>query len=198
MSQTNSTKEKILDVALKSFSKNSYHGTSIRDIAKEINKRESSIYNHFKSKESILVELITTFSKRNFGPLILTDKLINNISKPEKFFVLLSENLLSFWNSEKERMFIKILLKNSKVDGMENQYSLNHYLADFKDLSEFIFKEMIKHKFIKKIDVATLSQELIGPLFLFQIETILGESSNNIHKFNLKNHVDFFWSAIRK
>lgn len=198
MTTQKNTKNQILDVALQMFSENSYHGTSIRDIAKKIEKRESTIYNHFKSKDAILQELITKFSKRNFGSIILTDKLINNISKPEKFFLMLSENLISFWNSDEERMFIKILLKNSKVDGVNNDYSLATYLSDFKALSEFIFREMVKHKFINKIDVSTLSHELISPLFLFQIEEVLGENLGSVKKFDLKNHIDFFWKAIKR
>ena len=193
-----STKNQILDVALQMFSENSYHGTSIRDIAKRIDKRESSIYNHFKSKDNILQELIVKFSERNFGPIILTDKLINNISKPEKFFLLLSENLLSFWNSNEERMFIKILLKNSKVEGVKTEYSLEKYLSDFKALCEFIFREMMKHKFIAKNDVTILSHEFISPLFLHQIESVLSDESIYSQKFKLKNHIDFFWNAVKK
>lgn len=96
MNQSKNTKEHILDVSLKLFSEKTYYGASIRDIAKAIDKRESSIYNHFKSKEEIFEQLILKFSSRNFGPLILTDQLINIISKPEKFFILLSENLIHF------------------------------------------------------------------------------------------------------
>ena len=47
-------KEKIFHVSIDLFSKYGYDGVSIRKIASEVGIKESSIYNHYKSKESIL------------------------------------------------------------------------------------------------------------------------------------------------
>lgn len=198
METTISTKEQILKVALKLFAENSYHGASIRDIAKEIDKRESSIYNHFKSKEDILEQIILKFANRNFGTIILTDELINKISKPEKFFLLLGENLLKFWNSEEERMFIKVLISGTNSDKYSKQYNLENYVADFRNLTEFIFIEMMNHKFINKFDETILSRQFISPLFLFVIELFLGTKKDSAKKELLKNHVQFFWKAIKR
>ncbi len=198
MSTQTNTKKEILEVSLKLFSENGYHGASIRDIAKAVGKRESAIYNHFKGKEEIFKQIITDFSSRNFGTIVITDKLINNISKPEKFFFMLAENLINFWNSDNERMFIKILLSKISFVNEENSYTLESYLADFRRLCEFIFKEMIKHKFIKKYNVDTLSKEFLSPLFLIEVEQILGFVPNKNFKTILKNHVEFFWEAIRR
>jgi len=198
MDKAKGTKIQILDTSLKLFAQNSYHGASIRDIAGEIGKRESSIYNHFKSKEEILEQIISRFSSRNFGPIILTDKLINSISKPEKFFLMLAENLLQFWDTEEERMFIKILLSGNNLKDITRKYNLENYLDDFRSLSEIIFKEMIKHNYINKNEVITLSQEFINPLFLFEIEMLLGIKGDKEQKVFLKNHVQFFWEAIKR
>jgi AcrR family transcriptional regulator len=192
------TKDQILNVSLKLFAEKSYHGASIRDIAKEIGKRESSIYNHFKSKEEILEQIILKFSNRNFGTIILTDQLINKISKPEKFFALLGENLLKFWNTDEERMFIKILLTGTNAEKYIQQYNLENYVADFRNLCEFIFKEMMNHKFINKFELSTLSRQFISPLFLFIIELFLGTKKESDQKELLKSHVEFFWKAIKR
>jgi AcrR family transcriptional regulator len=194
---TTNTKDQILEVSLKLFSEKSYYGASIRDIAKEIGKRESSIYNHFKSKEEIFEQLIEKFSNRNFGSIILTDHLINIISKPEKFFLMLAENLVHFWNSNEERMFIKILLAKSNLEDFKKYYTIENYLNDFKALSEFILKEMINHKFIKKIDLIILSNEFLSPLFLLAMELILGIKSETQQKDLIKSHVTFFWEAVK-
>lgn len=196
MSGQTNTKKEILQTSLKLFSENGYYGASIRDIAKTIGKRESAIYNHFKSKEEIFTQIINDFSSRNFGSIVITDKLINNISKPEKFFQMLSENLINFWNSENERMFIKILLSRINFNNKENNYTIENYLSDFIKLCEFIFKEMIKHKFIKKYNINILSREFISPLFLVEIEQILGFKHDKNYKSTIKNHVEFFWQAI--
>lgn len=47
------TKEKILDIALTLFSTQGYDSVSIRDIAKQVGIKESSIYNHFTNKQAI-------------------------------------------------------------------------------------------------------------------------------------------------
>lgn len=51
-------KDKIFDVSINLFSKYGYDGVSIRQIAKEVGIKESSIYNHYKGKESILDEIL--------------------------------------------------------------------------------------------------------------------------------------------
>ncbi len=191
------TKEKIMNVSLKLFSEKSYNGASIRQIANTIGIRESAIYNHFKSKDEILSEIISAFGKRNFGSLILTDKLIDNISKPEKFFQLLSENLLNFWNSEKERMFIKLLMSINVEEEPINKYSFFNYLKDFENLCAFIFKEMMKHNFIRKNNESLLAKEFLSPLFLSIVQTIFYTSKNDGYEINTKKHANFFWNGIR-
>ena len=47
------TKEKILDTALELFSRHGYDGASVRDIARAVGIRESSLYNHFPSKRAL-------------------------------------------------------------------------------------------------------------------------------------------------
>lgn len=51
------TSSEIRRVALEMFSAHGYHGTSVRDIARAVGIRGSSMYHHFPSKEAILWEL---------------------------------------------------------------------------------------------------------------------------------------------
>ncbi len=48
------TKEKIVRVAVKLFSKKGFKGTTIKDIAREVGITEGAIYRHFTSKEDII------------------------------------------------------------------------------------------------------------------------------------------------
>ncbi len=52
------TKEKIFNISIDLFSEYGYDGVSIRQIAKEVGIKESSIYNHYKSKEAILDSIL--------------------------------------------------------------------------------------------------------------------------------------------
>ncbi|MBQ6100174.1 MAG: TetR/AcrR family transcriptional regulator [Methanobrevibacter sp.] len=51
-------KEKIFEKSIELFSQYGYDGVSIRQIAGEVGIKESSIYNHYSSKESILDEIL--------------------------------------------------------------------------------------------------------------------------------------------
>ena len=56
------TKEKILETSLDMFARFGYTAVSIRDICKQVGIKESSVYYHFKNKQSILDELINRFT----------------------------------------------------------------------------------------------------------------------------------------
>ena len=58
--EAESTKERILLVAVRLFSINGYASVSMRDIASSINIKPASIYNHFESKEALFGAIIDT------------------------------------------------------------------------------------------------------------------------------------------
>ena len=58
------TKELILKKALDMFAKSGYDSVSIRDIAKAVNIKESSIYYHFKNKQGIMVVTYRTLDEQ--------------------------------------------------------------------------------------------------------------------------------------
>ena len=60
--KTRGTKERILDAALKMFSKKGYLGAATKDIAIEAGVSEVTLFRYFPSKESLLVEVINTYT----------------------------------------------------------------------------------------------------------------------------------------
>lgn len=71
------TKDLILKNALDMFAKLGYNSVSIRDIARTVNIKESSIYYHFKNKQDILDSLVEKYESHIKG---LTDMLQESIS----------------------------------------------------------------------------------------------------------------------
>ncbi|MET9490160.1 helix-turn-helix domain-containing protein [Nocardia sp. NPDC006630] len=53
-----SMREKIRQVALESFTERGYDGTSLREIAEQLDVTKAALYYHFKSKDAILLSLI--------------------------------------------------------------------------------------------------------------------------------------------
>lgn len=61
------TRERILEVALRLFSERGYAGTSIRDIAEELDLTKAAVHYHFAAKEQIVTALVDPFLARLAG-----------------------------------------------------------------------------------------------------------------------------------
>ena len=59
------TKEKILRTAAKMFAERGFDRVTVREIAKDIGINSGSLYNHFKSKDEILLSLYSFYTKRH-------------------------------------------------------------------------------------------------------------------------------------
>lgn len=58
VSDPNHGRAAILDAAIENFQQLGYHGTSVRDIARDAGFTPASIYHHFASKQAILQEIM--------------------------------------------------------------------------------------------------------------------------------------------
>ncbi len=56
-----SLREKLLQVALRRFAAQGYHGTSMRQIARDAGTSLSNIYNYFPSKEALFAAVLETY-----------------------------------------------------------------------------------------------------------------------------------------
>lgn len=63
------TRQRLLDVSLRLFAERGYAGTSIRDIAEELEVTKAAVHYHFPSKEGIVQALLEPFVGR-FSALI--------------------------------------------------------------------------------------------------------------------------------
>jgi AcrR family transcriptional regulator len=131
------TKDRIIQSALKLFSRKGFRGTTIKDIAHEVGVTEGAIYRHFQSKED-LIEHITekivgeidllleeeVLSRENFKEQI--EALIESLAcyafnNPDSFRYLAVYHLLRNDIEEKERtlpgMKILDLLRKAHSEG---------------------------------------------------------------------------------
>jgi len=67
---SNSTKDRILGASIRLFGKIGYERVSIRQIASAVGIKESSIYNHYASKDDILYSIMDVFRQlqRSYWP----------------------------------------------------------------------------------------------------------------------------------
>lgn len=63
--QEKSTRDRIFEAAVTLFAQKGYHGTSMRDLARAVGIKESSLYNHFPGKGSLL-EAVLAYQLEGF------------------------------------------------------------------------------------------------------------------------------------
>lgn len=80
------TKDKILDVSIDLFSRYGYDGVSIRQIAGEVGIRESSIYNHYSSKQSILKAILDCYIEEMVSDEIPVEQASLNLDEGFDYF----------------------------------------------------------------------------------------------------------------
>ncbi|MBC3757512.1 TetR family transcriptional regulator [Hyunsoonleella sp. SJ7] len=131
-----SSKENILNVALKLFSSKGYFNTSTRQIAERAKISNGLLYNYFKSKEELLTEII----HRSFKILdntIVSDKEqsaeIQIISTIERFFELIDkkQNVI--------RMMAQMGLQTGKFDFINKMIS-KKYIGEVNKLKTALKK----------------------------------------------------------
>ena len=108
------TKEKIFEVSIDLFSQYGYDGVSIRQIAKEVGIKESSIYNHYPSKESILDEILNYYIRemlKEEAPLMQSSQ--NLDLGFDTFYRIGSERFISKLSEEKMMKITRIFLVES-------------------------------------------------------------------------------------
>ncbi len=200
MKKGEKTKNLILSKSLELFSENGYSGTSVRNIASSVGLRESAIYNHFKSKKALLAEIVKTFEEKSTGVNLLTDELIEQINKPEKFMKAFSEKLLKNWSGEEEIQFFKLVLKENGREVNGTKVSVNTYIEEAQKVWGMIFGEMIKYKYIKKGDPKIYANEFIAPLFFIRINYLLDEKNIDLKSAveRSSEHSEFFWQSIKR
>ena len=159
-----SNKEKIFNVSINLFSEYGYDGVSIRQIAREVGIRESSIYNHYKSKESILDEILEYYISQMLSQEIPLKDASANLDVGFDYFYNQGLNafasqlriermskitriiLIESYHNEKIRQFLKRSILEEAVNGWIGLFDLMKAKglirqdADSKQLAESFYK----------------------------------------------------------
>ena len=135
-------KEKIFHVSIDLFSKYGYDGVSIRKIASEVGIKESSIYNHYKSKESIMDSILDYYIERMLANDIPLNQASTNLDvgfdyfynagfkaflsplKDEEMSKITRIILIESFRNEKIRKFMKKSIIEDAIDGWIDLFDL--------------------------------------------------------------------------
>lgn len=104
----------ILEVALKLFAEQGFAGTSIRQIAREIGVKESTIYVHFENKDAIC----KSFFNCMVTPAALIHELLgseNGERDPETTFREVARLTCERWKELRSRQLISLILREGML-----------------------------------------------------------------------------------
>ena len=136
------TKDKIFNASVNLFSEFGYDNVSIRRISSEFGIKESSIYNHFKSKESILDEILDYYifeMTKDEIPLVNVGKNLDisfdyfykvgldlYISKlsEAKMMKITRIFLIESYHNEKIKSYVKKQIIENAIDGWTDIFEL--------------------------------------------------------------------------
>ena len=146
------------------FSEHGYDGVSIRQIAGEVGIKESSIYNHYASKEAILDEILNFYIERMLSQDIPLEDAGANLDvgfdyfyqagleafathlKDEKMSKITRIILIESYHNDKIRAFLKTRIIDDAIEGWVKLFDLMKFKeliradADSRQLAESFYK----------------------------------------------------------
>ena len=192
------TKQKILKVSTTLFSELGYKGTSVRKIAKNVGIRESAIYNHYKNKEEIFLEV----AKGIFSsPFSIDNENIRETALRGKAFLqkfAMQYKLLSF-DKNSENMFRLLMIELFANKELREQFMSDFHNENIKVLSEAFFI-MMQNNLVRSADPMMLSYEFLSTLFYIRLQITLmrfDNTSTNSLSTQFEKHVEFFWDSVK-
>lgn len=197
-----STKERIIETALRLFSERGYGAVSVREIAKATGIRESSLYYHFKNKQDIfdtIVEYCFGKAEAYFRACGLPFAEGDDISMYYGADGLCLEKLLLstfgyFFEDPWNVRFRKLLLVNQ----YENKRAKEIYRSLYRDypvqFQSRLFSVLMERGELKKTEPEALAMEFYGPVFLL-IHTC---DSLEEAKIPLQKHIRQFTGAYQR
>lgn len=198
------TKERIFNVSLVLFSQKGFNAVSVREIAREVGIRESSIYNHYKNKEAILDAILDYFMAgltQDNPTEEETEQLIDQ--GPDVYFKVGAQMFIERVNTpsmEKIWRLVSIeLYHNEKI----RNFFKKELLEEPINAWEAIFTIMIDKKLIKPFNPRTLAYEYFSfAIYLFFEYFVLKydedyDSFMDLALEKMDRHANFLLEVIR-
>ncbi len=207
-----STKESILEEALRQFSQKGFDGTSMSDIAKPLGITKAALYKHFESKQQIFDEIIVESEEKYKDVLdkLSVHFLNDNKGKMNKKDVDvysgisaegLSKNVLKFvrfsMNDEYSRQ-VRRMLTISQFQSRElGEMYTRRYVETMLGYDEKLFEQLIKAEVIKKGNPKVLAAMFYAPVIMYMgIWDREPERAKECEKA-IRNHVKQFFMMTR-
>jgi AcrR family transcriptional regulator len=184
------TKEKILESALRLFSQKGYLGATTREIAKEAGIAEVTLFRHFPSKEKLLEGVLKNYSFLPELKHLIPE--IYHLKYEDALFLIIRTFLKTLFLRKDISKIMKteILMHPEKVTGF-----FQPFLDEFYDTIASYFLEMQKRGIIREFDARLAGRALLGMIFsYFEVEEFIYQRQSKIEDYEkpIKEFIDIF------
>lgn len=189
------TKEKIFETSVILFSEYGIKNVSVRQIAKKVGIKESSIYNHYTSKNEIIMDIFNRFKDSIFAAFPAIEEAKNMLSymKPSDFFKMLVINYGSKINEFITRTF-KIIVSEQYNNNEARKIFLEEVIEKPSKYYENVLNHMLERNLIKDCDANLIARLFNSAHLALSIEyahCTTQEEKNKIIKLMFEN-IEYF------
>ena len=201
----NNTKQRILNVALNLFSQKGFSAVSIRDICKVVDIKESSVYYHFKNKQTIFDELLQHFETLATDLMIQLEQALTTTQKTmegdlfEKTCNCFFEKYLMDEYCNKIMRLLSIEhFCNSEIQKIYDDWIFDKPL----NFQTKVFSLLMTIGMIKPANSKYLALKFYSPIFLFMQRWLfcgtLTDECKQIFRENAYEHISSFFSELEE
>ncbi len=196
------TKERILNASIDLFAEKGFRDISVREIAKAVGIKASSLYKHYESKEDILESIFTLFKEKMTQTAFGDEELKRYIggASPEKYL------------NEAFSLFVRIMwspltLKIAKIITLEQQRSrsvrqffMQELIEKPRQLLRYAFDLMAEGGLIHSADTGVLAEEYSSYIIYLYFEQNFLQEDPDLEEIErkMKQHNAFYARHILK
>ncbi len=196
------TKRRIFEEAVGLFAAKGFRGTSMRDLARTVGIKESSLYNHYAGKDAIL-EAVLDYQLEGLKRAMLTrkemDEGVAGRTDPAQIWL---QGVLDFYNRlpPLTPLINRILHNEMYVDERCRRFVLDELLPAQKEMTEILLGDLLAQGLIMDCDVPRISAQYVYMMHGLNMENTLmsldGRRPEEVEA-NLKENLAFFLEGLK-
>lgn len=202
MNSEKSTKQKILEEALKLFAQRGYDGVSMREIAAAVGIKGASIYNHFKGKEDIFNGIFDEMMRRYDSMAAMLSVSAESTEEAAEHFIKLDEQQMIYLAKELFTFFTKdefvvrfrrMLVSEQNRNQLAAQTLKSYYFDAPIQYQTGLFEMMQQCGVFCGYDAGTMALHFYSPVFFTLCKYDLGQAYE-LCILEVENHIKEFMS----
>lgn len=193
------TRERILTEALNLFAQSGYGGASMRELARRVGIRESSLYNHFAGKAAILEAIVSEHGPASSASRLGEPRYKQLARQPAAFCRQFALDLVEQWSDPREHQFQKVITaERNRVPGIRAKFA-DHFYAREQSLMTDYFRGFALAGLVSTPDARETARLFAAGLIYIRLEHyVMGAAPSSRSKVieAIDRYLAFFLSLI--